>query len=35
MINCAGPFNRAGEPVVAAALEAGTRYVDSTGEPNF
>jgi short subunit dehydrogenase-like uncharacterized protein len=35
VINCAGPFNRAGEPVVAAAVETGTHYVDSTGEQSF
>jgi short subunit dehydrogenase-like uncharacterized protein len=35
VINCAGPFNRAGEPVVAAAVQTGTHYVDSTGEQSF
>ena len=35
MINCAGPFNRSGEPVVAAAVQTGSHYVDSTGEQNF
>jgi len=35
VINCAGPFTRAGEPVVAAAVETGTHYVDSTGEQSF
>jgi short subunit dehydrogenase-like uncharacterized protein len=31
-INCAGPFSRYGEPVVRAAVETGTHYVDTTGE---
>ena len=35
LINCAGPFNRAGEPVVRAAVEAGVPYLDSTGEQTF
>lgn len=35
VINCAGPFNRSGEPVVAAAVKAGSHYVDSTGEQSF
>ncbi|HLM25375.1 MAG TPA: saccharopine dehydrogenase NADP-binding domain-containing protein [Thermoleophilaceae bacterium] len=35
VVNCAGPFNRAGEPVVAAAVRTGTHYVDSTGEQSF
>ena len=35
VINCAGPFTRAGESVVAAAVQAGSHYVDSTGEQNF
>lgn len=35
LINCAGPFTRAGEPVVRAAVEAGVPYVDSTGEQSF
>jgi short subunit dehydrogenase-like uncharacterized protein len=35
LINCAGPFTLAGEPVVAAAVETGTHYVDSTGEQPF
>jgi len=35
VINCAGPFNRAGEPVVAAAVQTGSHYVDSTGEQTF
>ncbi|MFL5819580.1 MAG: saccharopine dehydrogenase family protein [Solirubrobacteraceae bacterium] len=32
VINCAGPFSRFGEPVVKAAIESGTHYVDTTGE---
>lgn len=35
VINCAGPFTRLGEPVVRAAIEAGTHYVDTTGEQGF
>src|SRR5918995_6578969 len=33
VIACAGPFTAHGEPVVAAAAEAGTHYLDTTGEP--
>jgi short subunit dehydrogenase-like uncharacterized protein len=32
VVNCAGPFTRFGEPVVRAAVETGTHYVDTTGE---
>src|SRR4051794_36781326 len=35
LINCAGPFTHAGEPVVRAAVDAGVHYVDSTGEQPF
>jgi short subunit dehydrogenase-like uncharacterized protein len=35
LINCAGPFTQAGEPVVCAAVDAGVHYVDSTGEQGF
>jgi short subunit dehydrogenase-like uncharacterized protein len=35
VINCAGPFTRYGEPVVRAAVETGTHYVDTTGEQTF
>jgi len=35
LINCAGPFTYAGEPVVRAAVDAGVHYVDSTGEQSF
>ena len=32
VINCAGPFSRYGDPVVRAAVETGTHYLDTTGE---
>jgi short subunit dehydrogenase-like uncharacterized protein len=35
VINCAGPFTKFGEPVVRAAVETGTHYVDTTGEQPF
>ena len=35
VIACAGPFMRHGEPVLAAAAETGTHYVDTTGEQPF
>ena len=35
VINCAGPFTLHGEPVVRAAVETGTHYVDTTGEQAF
>ncbi|MCB0870030.1 MAG: saccharopine dehydrogenase NADP-binding domain-containing protein [Solirubrobacterales bacterium] len=35
VITCAGPFSLHGEPVLAAAVEAGTPYLDTTGEQNF
>jgi short subunit dehydrogenase-like uncharacterized protein len=35
VIACAGPFRLHGEPVLAAAIEAGTHYVDTTGEQPF
>jgi short subunit dehydrogenase-like uncharacterized protein len=35
VINCAGPFTRYGEPVVRAAVETGTHYLDTTGEQRF
>jgi short subunit dehydrogenase-like uncharacterized protein len=35
VIACAGPFERHGEPVLAAAIEAGTHYLDTTGEQPF
>ncbi|MGH2992613.1 MAG: saccharopine dehydrogenase family protein, partial [Solirubrobacterales bacterium] len=35
VIACAGPFTAHGEPVVAAAAETGTHYLDTTGEQEF
>src|SRR3954451_19645196 len=35
VISCAGPFVQHGEPVVAAAIESGTHYLDTTGEQPF
>jgi short subunit dehydrogenase-like uncharacterized protein len=35
VIDCAGPFVRYGEPVARAAVEAGTHYVDTTGEQPY
>ena len=35
VINCAGPFTLAGDPLVRAAIATGTHYVDSTGEQTF
>ncbi len=35
VITTVGPYIRYGEPVVAACAEAGTDYVDLTGEPEF
>jgi len=35
VIACAGPFGLHGEPVVAAAADAGTHYLDTTGEQGF
>ena len=35
VIACAGPFVIHGEPVVSAAAETGTHYVDTTGEQPF
>jgi short subunit dehydrogenase-like uncharacterized protein len=32
---CAGPFTLHGEPVVEAAVESGTHYLDTTGEQGF
>jgi short subunit dehydrogenase-like uncharacterized protein len=33
--DCAGPFVRYGEPVLAAAVETGTHYLDTTGEQPY
>ena len=35
VINVTGPFAQIGEPVVAAALESGCHYLDTTGEQDF
>jgi short subunit dehydrogenase-like uncharacterized protein len=35
VIDCAGPFIRYGEPVVRAAVETGTHYLDTTGEQPY
>jgi hypothetical protein len=35
VINVTGPFAQIGEPVVAAALQAGCHYLDTTGEQDF
>jgi short subunit dehydrogenase-like uncharacterized protein len=35
VIACAGPFTLHGEPLVEAAVEAGTHYLDTTGEQGF
>jgi short subunit dehydrogenase-like uncharacterized protein len=35
VINCAGPFTGLAEPVVRACVEAGTHYLDTTGEQGF
>lgn len=35
VIDCAGPFVRMGEPVVRAAVETGTHYLDTTGEQPY
>ncbi|KAH7352557.1 hypothetical protein KP509_19G051700 [Ceratopteris richardii] len=35
VLNCVGPFRLYGEPVVSACVEAGTDYLDITGEPEF
>src|SRR5436190_1908392 len=35
VITTVGPYTEHGEPLVAACAEAGTDYVDLTGEPEF
>lgn len=35
VISCAGPFTLHGEPVLAAAVDAGAHYLDTTGEQPF
>lgn len=34
-VGCAGPFSLHGEPLVEAAVESGTHYLDTTGEQRF
>ncbi|XP_028044176.1 saccharopine dehydrogenase-like oxidoreductase isoform X1 [Bombyx mandarina] len=35
VVNCCGPYRLYGEPVVKAAIESKTHYVDVSGEPEF
>ena len=35
VIDCAGPFTLYGEPVLRAAIETGTHYLDTTGEQGY
>ncbi len=35
VIDCAGPFVKYGEPVLSAAVETGTHYLDTTGEQPY
>ena len=35
VVDCAGPFVELGEPVVRAAVETGTHYLDTTGEQSY
>jgi short subunit dehydrogenase-like uncharacterized protein len=35
IIDCVGPFELYGEPVVNACIQNGTHYIDITGEPGF
>jgi short subunit dehydrogenase-like uncharacterized protein len=35
VVDCAGPFVRFGEPVLAAAVETSTHYLDTTGEQRY
>jgi short subunit dehydrogenase-like uncharacterized protein len=35
LVSTVGPFHQWGEPAVEAAVDAGARYLDSTGEPSF
>jgi short subunit dehydrogenase-like uncharacterized protein len=35
VVDCAGPFGHYGEPVLAAAVETGTHYLDSPGEQPY
>lgn len=35
IVNCCGPYRHIGEPVVKAAIDSKTNYVDVSGEPQF
>ncbi|CAB3227477.1 unnamed protein product [Arctia plantaginis] len=35
LVNCCGPYRMYGEPVVKAAIDSKTHYVDVSGEPQF
>jgi short subunit dehydrogenase-like uncharacterized protein len=35
VISCAGPFSEHGEPVLTAAIDTGTHYLDTTGEQRY
>ncbi|CAH0723486.1 unnamed protein product, partial [Brenthis ino] len=35
LVNCCGPYRHYGEPVVKAAIDSKTHYVDVSGEPQF
>lgn len=35
VVNCAGPFTALGEPVIRAAIDAGSHYVDTAGEERY
>ncbi|MFN2612510.1 MAG: saccharopine dehydrogenase NADP-binding domain-containing protein, partial [Solirubrobacterales bacterium] len=35
VIDCAGPFTTLGEPVLKAAIETSTHYLDTTGEQGY
>lgn len=35
VVSCAGPFTHIGEPIIAAAIDAGASYLDTTGEQMF
>ncbi|XP_045496802.1 saccharopine dehydrogenase-like oxidoreductase [Colias croceus] len=35
LVSCCGPYRHYGEPVVRAAIESNTHYVDVSGEPQF
>ncbi|MBJ7330866.1 MAG: saccharopine dehydrogenase NADP-binding domain-containing protein [Solirubrobacteraceae bacterium] len=35
IVNCASPFSASGDPVIRAAIEAGSHYLDTTGEQDW